>query len=250
MKARCAKCQAEFGGESSGSPRQPCPHCGSIARNLSAAVNEGMKAGDHASAVIRNPEGEATAFTESTRGGQASGAQLTGESVSGVQVGQPVQGEADTESCCKTLVRHLNDEGGAWVDLEIEPPNEPDLDGRAVDSRGTVPPLRIQVVRADVDPTPQLQLRREGRAEQTSQRTVLADQIRTAIDHKSNPRKIPPQGRHNLVLVLDATRRPDLTLDRVVADFRTRHAKAVSTLGFAAIWLVGPVRSMVWRLDG
>jgi len=87
----------------------------------------------------------------------------------------------------------------------------------------------------------------EGKIERKENSTVLAKQIKSAIEAKA--RKIPTASRPRLVLALDATRLPAMGFDAVVEDFRSKWSAWASKLGFGSIWLVGPSESLTWQLD-
>ena len=55
--------------------------------------------------------------------------------------------------------------------------------------------------------------------------------------------------RSNLMLALDATRLPVLGFEDVVEEFQARFGTWIKSLGFEAVWLVGPQDSLTWRLD-
>jgi len=108
----------------------------------------------------------------------------------------------------------------------------------------------MQVVRAVVDQRFWRELNSTGRVASESEPTErLSDALRRAIDLKAHDSKIPANQRPQLVLVLDATRLPGVTLDTVVMDFRQRHSDWARSLGFEAAWLVGPTWLLTWRLD-
>ena len=63
--------------------------------------------------------------------------------------------------------------------------------------------------------------------------------VRSAIEHK-----VIYADRH-IVLALDATDSPRASLSAVAKEFRRLHGAWASGVGFASIWLVGPVTSVV-----
>lgn len=116
----------------------------------------------------------------------------------------------------------------------------------AKDGRRT---LSIQVVRAIAERGFWQTLWRLARI--TEGRTVrdLAAHLLVAVKKKSVDDRIPLSVRPGLVLALDATRLPVLALDSVAEYFRKQHGSWAASLGFAAIWVVGPVTLLCHRLD-
>ena len=107
--------------------------------------------------------------------------------------------------------------------------------------------LDVQVVRAIASQN----LWRELNSNHSVQKSVAlneaASEIRLAIEGKA--RKIPQPQRETLVLALDATRLAGIAFDTVVREFRSAYLNSVRAHGFAAVWLVGPVSRLCWRLD-
>jgi len=107
----------------------------------------------------------------------------------------------------------------------------------------------VQVVRAVVDPNLWRTLGIAGAVSQNVSATEAANSIKAAVELKASDRKIPTKDRRTITLALDATRLPGLAFDAVVDQFRVDHGSWANGLGFSAIWLVGPVPRLVWRLD-
>jgi len=74
-------------------------------------------------------------------------------------------------------------------------------------------------------------------------------EIRTAIQSKADDARIPPALRPTLILALDATRLPGLAFDAIVREFRASSMTWAASHGFLAVWLVGPIPRLVFRLD-
>ena len=68
-------------------------------------------------------------------------------------------------------------------------------------------------------------------------------QLRAAIDKKKE------MGRQELILVLDATETPGQVMTQVVENFRRAHSTWTRSLGFKAVWLVGPTAELTFQLD-
>ncbi len=247
MSAKCKNCGAPIDG--SGDPprgRAPCPRCGSVSRAYSVSLVEGVKAGDHY-AKEHQRNGERIGFSESPRDGLASYGfkEDTGELRFGLE-GAPPQGEQDTLAVCNTLILRLNQEGADWS-LPVE--SDGDVDGLSTSSSKPNERLLIQVVRAVSDPDLWKKLASSGKVseENRTSRDLVAD-LKSAIEHKADERRIPRRRRGDLVLALDASRLPAHALDVTVASFRDEHATWAGSLGFQAIWLVGPSVSLTTRL--
>ena len=71
---------------------------------------------------------------------------------------------------------------------------------------------------------------------------ALAELFLRSIQHKAN------RGG-DVSLVLDATDLAGFALPAVVEAFRQRHCEDARDVGFKEVWLAGPVKSLVWRLD-
>jgi hypothetical protein len=74
----------------------------------------------------------------------------------------------------------------------------------------------------------------------------LAVDIRTAVESKS--KKYSSAQRSKLLLALDAIRSPAYVHDAVLAAFLAAHGPWVASLGYRAIWLVGPTVDLTRRL--
>jgi hypothetical protein len=231
--------------ESGPSKLMPCPHCGAGGRQLSVVHTDGVGAVDQA-LLERRREGELTGFGESGRQGRAASADMaqSGETTFAITGNSP-QGEDDTLLCCSTLISCLNASGGEWED--------PKLAAGGVDCTSSAKSglrLDIQVIRALTDQAFWRELNAEGRVERrTMDFQPLVTALRTAIEKKADTRKVTPRDRHSIRLALDATRLPVLCFDAVRRLLRQELSTWATTLGFAAIWVVGPSAHLTWRLD-
>jgi hypothetical protein len=70
------------------------------------------------------------------------------------------------------------------------------------------------------------------------------DSIRKAIERKTLFAE-----RGEIVLALEATDSQRYALETVVEAFREQHGTWATGVGYAAIWLVGPVPNLVHRVD-
>lgn len=202
----------------------------------------------HASALQRRDE-EAVGYTESERQGRAAAASMGKDGyLSYSLTGSSPQGEEDTLRACQILVSRLNQAGDGWEQprLLCDGP----VDCEAVHREATGRKLSIQVVRANVDPALWRTLNQTGRIEESGfAKEAVVEQIKAAIEAKATDRKLPARARDGLVLALDATRLPVSGFDAVVREFRSNWGDWAHKLGFDAVWLVGPLDSLSWRLD-
>ena len=139
-----------------------------------------------------------------------------------------------------TLVEHLNTVGAHWVGVELRRGREDGVDAVASDGDET---LRIQVTTPERAAWSQLaRVDEVRRSDETIDRAV--DAIKSAIEDK-----LLFAGRESIVLALDATDSPSYAFAGVAEAFHKRHSQWASETGYAAVWLVGPVASLVHRLN-
>jgi hypothetical protein len=213
---------------------------------ISAHATGGLHFSDHLSAV-RERTGEVVGFSESERQRCASSATLQGEGALDMSiVGSSPQGEADTRAVCRLLKDRLNAEGSHWD--QVIPGREP-ADCVLVHAGEQRETIEVQVVRACASQDLWRELNSAGCVQKSLSPADAAAEIRKAIETKARDAKIPRQLRLELVLALDATRLPGLAFDETVHQFRSTHLDWVRSCGFASVWLVGPLPSLVWRLD-
>jgi hypothetical protein len=193
---------------------------------------------------LHQRDNKAIGFEESREGGTSTADQSEEGALSYRLTGNSPQGEEDTPSACRILVATLNKAGGDW-----DEPTKGDgvVDCEAVDRQCNKQKLRVQIVRANVDPDFWRTLSRDGKIEGNDTPEALVEQIKFAIDAKD--KKIPKVSRRGLLLALDATRLPALSFDAVTEAFRSRWGPWAHTLGFDSVWLVGPSESLTWQLD-
>lgn len=137
------------------------------------------------------------------------------------------------------LVDRLNLDGAAWHAPELElagARQERGVDCVARDDAGAT--LLIQVTTTERELWGQLG--RDPQAVRQAELDQVVAAVRAAIEHKVT------RAAGNIVLALDATDSPRAAL---VADaFRKQHGEWAAGVGFASIWLVGPVTAVVQRL--
>jgi hypothetical protein len=149
--------------------------------------------------------------------------------------------EQDSDMVCKTLVSVINARG---LRVKLEGSGKQDEDFVLTVNGARV---GVQVVRALTDPRFWRELARSGEVGDLIMTvSEAASALRTAIEHKTG---IPPQQRPNLLLLLDAYRLPHLALGPVADQFKREQAIWAQSLGFYAVYVVGPTGNFVSRLD-
>jgi hypothetical protein len=245
---RCGKCGAAIA-EPPNTPldaRLPCPSCASKNRTIAVSATETLRFSSHVSA-LQERGSEAIAFSETEREGRASRAALSEEGVVEMAiVGSSPQGEEDTPAACNVLKERLNAEGARWDKII---PGSGLADCVFVDSEDPHTTLDVQVVRAIASQNLWRRLNSSGSVQASLAAGEAANEIQKAIDAKARDEKIPRPLRAGLLLALDATRLPGIAFDAIVREFRSTFLEWVRSHGFAAVWLIGPVSRLCWRLD-
>jgi hypothetical protein len=193
-------------------------------------------------------DGKLVGFMESEGPNQSSAAETDEDgAVSSWISGDPIQGENDTISVARVLVQAMNAHGDQW-ELADEPPvgavdcflrNRLDVARR----------LAVQVVRAIVDAKLYWKLAiARSVVEVHLDPTEIAGRLFGAVTKKA--KHYPVQLRSGLVLALNAMRVSVCTMSSVIEAYRCNFGQRTRNLGFAEVWLVGPMDSMTYRLDG
>ncbi len=224
--------------------RLPCPSCGSTSRRFHVTVACSAGVSSHAMA-LGGRGGEAVSFSESPRSGLASSASRRDDgTVDQCLVGPSPQGEEDTLAACQLLREHLNLAGANWASIKAG--REP-ADCVLLDADDEHRALEVQVTRAIASQRLWKTLSRQGAVQSSLTAAEAASEMKNAIEAKC--RKIPRDMRSKLVLALDATRLASLAFDSTVREFRSQWTQWAASQGFAGIWLVGPLSTLVWQLD-
>jgi len=158
--------------------------------------------------------------------------------------GRPSHGETENMVVAMRLIERLNMEGATWrspVVCGSSSRAETGIDWETTSIDGRI--LSCQNVRVRVDPDYWRSLSDLGVA--TDSRTVAeaVAGMRDAIEHKSRA-----LDRGKLVLALDATRASACALPDVTAAFVKTHGQWASSLGFEAVYIVGPNAKLTTRL--
>lgn len=243
---RCGSC-GEVLSESPSIPelRPPCPKCGSKIRCFEETINCVVNVTSDAS-DLHERRGEAIGFGGFKQNGLRSSASLDPDgALRHVLSGVSPQGEADTMRACKVLLEHLEQEGFPYTTC-IPGKTEP-ADCTLVDGATGTQRLDVQMVRAIASQRIWRELGTTGSSQPTLRPEVVVRAVRATIEGKAN--KLPPSVRATLVLALDATRLPGLGFDAMVRSFRAAEGSWTMSLGFKAVWLIGPTPRLTWRLD-
>jgi hypothetical protein len=141
----------------------------------------------------------------------------------------------------RLLVDRLNELGGAWHDPQLElagAREERGVDCVAQNDAGD--DLLIQVTTTERELWHVRNRNPQAVRQENLNRVVAA--VRAAIEHKAT------YADRDIMLALDATDSPRAALPAVAAEFRQLHGTWASGIGFASIWLVGPLVSLVSSL--
>ena len=227
--------------------REPCPTCGSTKRTYDCTVSDSLTASDY-SQMLAKRDNKSFTYSESNRkDGRSASAELNEDgSLSSSAAGSSPQGEESTLEACRILVNKLNSCGANWGEPSLTENGH--VDCQAVDADDHKILLKVQVVRAFLNSNFWQALSTQGSSQfQAADGAALADKLEETIKHKAV--RIPANARSGLLLALDATLFPVLPFDCVVEEFRSSYGVWADSLGFAAIWLVGPISDLVQRLD-
>ena len=197
---------------------------------------------------MAHQNGQHISFDESTRvdGRAASAKQDEFGKMSTTTSGTSPQGEEQTLSVCRSLIKKLNLRGYNWKEPSLC--QNTNNDCKCFDKNYASLALHIQIVRTDVNPKIWKELNTSGSVAQDSIEVAdLVERIKIAIKKKAEI--IPQYDRRTLTLALDATLLPAFGFKVVIQDFNVKYEKWAHNLGFQSIWLVGPDTSLTAQLD-
>jgi hypothetical protein len=166
--------------------------------------------------------------------------QSGGATVSSIRA-RPRTNETNVPEVARILREHLNSTGCTWQDPEICS-NLPSREERGVDfilRDSTSRIMDCQVVRPSWEGNRLWRrITRGETVELNHDSDVAIEEIKRAIGHKE--RKIPPAQRGSITLVIDSIETPAFLLADAPSRFLGIYGDWAKSLGFAAIWLVGP----------
>lgn len=224
--------------------RPPCPHCGKKGRRIEESVTSSAVLGDHMAGRTLS-DGRTTGYSESPRQGTASTADIQGDRVLLQLAGDSPQGEQDTKETAKRFVRWLNRDHVRWAEPEDSKAPHTDATANGIgENNGST--LSMQVVRAITTPSLWHQLGTQGAVFSSMSFVAAAELLWDAVLKKAN--SIDSAARANLVLVLDANRCPGQAFPSVVESFHNLYAAQAKELGFAGVYVAGPVEELVASL--
>lgn len=152
---------------------------------------------------------------------------------------KPRHGETGNLEVCSKLIQRLNGDGDRWTNCTCSESSDDDVDCRAYEGARV---LEVQIARAVYKRSFWAALARVGVARYSVNADEASDQMRDAIEKKRHV------ARKGLVLVLDSIETPGHITKHVLSSFHSRHGAWAKSLGFGAIWVVGPA-DLTFRLD-
>jgi hypothetical protein len=228
--------------------RETCPTCGiehlALTANDSASLTLCVDV-----AVAKFQGGKAVGIRMSGD----SGREISADTQSGAATVTSIRArrrtnEANVPEVARIFRDHLNSTGWTWQDPEICS-NLPSREERGVDFilQDSTSRMDCQVVRPPCKRDQQWQRTDPDKAIDTKHESnTAAEDIKSAIGLKE--RKIPPAQRGSITLVIDSIETPALLLGHAPSEFLRVHGGWAESLGFAAIWLVGPTCSLTIQL--
>jgi len=203
------------------------------------STQDGLALFDHLT-MLGKREGKPLFFRESRRldGRSAAADRNDDGSFSYAVSGSSPQGEEQSLNACRLLIKKLNSQGAKWGEPSFVGAGHVDCQAFDITDHENV--LQVQVVQAVTDKRLWKRLNAQGSVQvSATDSSAMTQQIEAAIKHKEVI--ISVNARSDLVLLLDATLVPVLSFDHVIEEFRSQFGTWVDSLGFAAIWLVGPL---------
>ncbi len=162
--------------------------------------------------------------------------------------GPASHGEDNVGRVAGVLVQRLRSSGRSWSEPRIVAGlgarAESGIDFEIDGADGSI--VLAQVTRADTNRELWACLADVGQIQGRYGLNKTAGALRDAIEKKA---RIPEGDRRVMSLVLDATLVAGHAMPPVIEEFRRQHGEWARGIGFQAIWCVGPVQELVWRLD-
>jgi hypothetical protein len=240
--ANCATCGESVPVEAVGTPRIPCPICGSLARRFGAHIRNHLAISGRLTGVVTRDD-KPIGFVES---GTPEMTRHTAYLEDGTIVlnlqGLTPSNEDDTQEVCQIFATALN---GSGVEASVLGQGTLDEDYRILLEGSEV---GVQIVRALTDGKFWTRLRKQGEVKNLPLTVDKCEEsLWTAITLKEE--KIPRPQRPKLILLLDAYRIPAFAIGCVIDQFKRNKAAAVKQLGFHSVYVAGPTSLFVSRLD-
>jgi hypothetical protein len=238
----CRNCGNPLTDEESTKIREACPICHSKSRVFEEYIQEEVKLSDHFVEVHKRDD-KAIGFGESSDPHMVRSAKImdNGDIIVDLSGISP-QNEQDSTNVVLIFRDYLREKGNIILDRLEQGQADDDFVLFYQNQQ-----FGIQVVRALTDKKFWKNLALTGRIPQIRLSLVDANKaLKAAIEHKT---KIPLLQRSRMILVLDAYRIPGLGLSSVVEEFRSVFGNWTRSLGFKAVFIVGPDVDFVARLD-
>lgn len=222
--------------------RPACPNCGSRRYTFSITLHATVSQ-SASMAAYKSPTTSGEAVRVS-RGGDDSRVAGAGFSPTG-DLSDHIEGRASPKGSSELraatiLVEHLNSRGATWAPPNLYRGREIGVDAVAEDGSE-----RLQIQVTTPERTAWGPLANTSRLERSEPDVKTAvEAIRLAIDGKTLFSELG-----EIVLALDATDSTQYALQTVVDAFRAQHSVWAKTIGYKAIWIVGPVKELVHQLD-
>jgi len=237
----CNNCEEPLSLEPEETPRQACPRCGSMSRKFTKHMEGSIKPTGHVMAAHLRDE-QSIGFTESEKPELTRYASIDPNGSIRLNLrGLAPRNEQDSDLVCTTLVAVISAEGS-----QVQSKGRGEQDEDYVLEIDHLQ-IGMQVVRALTDPQFWKELAHTGEVGEIQ--LAVSDAalaLKKAIEHKTS---IPPGQRSRLMLALDAYRLPALGLGPVASQFIAEHGAWTQSLGFFAVYVVGPSENFVARLD-
>ena len=161
--------------------------------------------------------------------------------------GKASTGEQGTLDTCHMLAQKLNIGGASWQEVVLSELPHTDAMLR-VEAGSDLNALRVQVVRAVVDPAFWIKLSKTGSTYATEVTVEeAANLVFAAIKLKAE--KIPASKRGEVLLALNAIETPFVCFPQALAFLIEQYRNEIEEFGFLSIWVVGSQPELVSRLN-
>jgi predicted nucleic acid-binding Zn-ribbon protein len=230
-----------------GDERSGCPNCGSTGADYAEELD--ATASSAASLTAHKPPGSSGESIRHMRGGSDPRNADADLDPGSREVRDRIEGRASTKEAVElrtalTLVQHLNSLGATWGSPELHDGQEKGGREEGVDAFALDGDKKLNVQHTTPERAAWAELAKQPEFTRSELESEAVEALKTAI-----AKKLRFANRHEIVLALDATDSPRYALNGVVEAFRSTHGAWAKSIGYEAIWLVGPEASLVYRLD-
>jgi hypothetical protein len=241
---RCATCGAVLRPTVSGKERLQCPLCSPLPGALAICRDEKIGFSGHVMGeAVR--DGQPVGFTESERRDLTRYAALQEDGTILLNLaGIPPRGEQDSENVARVLLDRFCSVCEDWV-LRGRGTGDDDILVKRISPSPCID-LSVQVVQALISKSFWEELFCQKQISRRLSIPEISTALRAAIQHKS---LIPPGHRSKMILALNASRVPAFAVGDVAKRFCQVEGLWAASLGFYSIFVVGPTKTWVHRLD-